>query len=123
MAEQYEVDQSASRVSSPEVVIRKEITIVNELGLHARPAAEFVLAAKAFRSQIWLVRGEEQFSAPSILDVLCANLNCGDTAIIEAEGRDAEEAVKRLAELIREFGKRDLGGTSRKRGTVEGGES
>jgi phosphotransferase system HPr (HPr) family protein len=81
MAEQYRIDQSPSRVSGSGVVIRQEITIINELGLHARPAAEFVLAAKAFRSQVWLVKGEERFSAASILEVLCANLNCGDTAI------------------------------------------
>jgi murein peptide amidase A len=123
MAEQYEVDQSASRVSRPDVVIREEITIINELGLHARPAAEFVLAAKAFRSQIWLVKGEERFSASSVLEVLCTNLNCGDTAIIEADGRDAEEAVKRLAELIREFGKRDSEGPALGRRRVEEGDS
>src|SRR4029450_14079161 len=120
MAGQYEVDQPASRVSSPEVVIRQEITIINELGLHARPAAEFVLAAKAFRSQIWLVKGEERFSASSVLEVLCANLNCGDTAIIEADGRDAEEAVKRLAELIRGFGKRDSEGPAARRRVGDG---
>ena len=123
MAEQYEVDQSSSRVSRPGVVIRQEIMIINELGLHARPAAEFVLAAKAFRSQIWLVKGEERFSASSILEVLCANLNCGDAAIIEAEGRDAEEAVKRLAGLTREFGKRDSGGPAVGRRSVEEGDS
>ena len=121
MAEQYPIDQSPSRVSEPGVVIRQEITIINELGLHARPAAEFVLAAKAFRSQIWLVKGEERFFATSILEVLCANLNCGDTATIEAEGRDAKEAVKRLTELVREFGKRDSGRPSRS-STVEEGE-
>src|SRR4030095_2277633 len=120
MAEQYEVDQSASRVSRPDIVIREEITIINELGLHARLAAEFVLAAKAFRSQIWLVKGEERFSASSVLEVLCANLNCGDTAIIEADGRDAEEAVKRLAERIREFGKRDSEGPALGRRVEEG---
>jgi phosphocarrier protein HPr len=89
------------------VKIRQEITIINELGLHARPAAEFVLAARAFRSQIWLVKGAERFSAASILDVLTANLNCGETATIEAEGPDAEEAINRLVELTREFGKKD----------------
>ena len=81
MAEQYEVDQSASPGSGPDVVIRQEVTIINELSLHARPAAEFVLAAKAFRSQVWLVKGEERFSA-DILEVLCAILNCGDTQAI-----------------------------------------
>jgi len=123
MAEQYDVDQSSSRVSRPSIVVRQEITIINELGLHARPAAEFVLAAKAFRSQIWLVKGEERFSASSVLEVLCANLNCGDTAIIEADGRDAEEAVKRLAELIRQFGKRDSEGPAVGRRRAEEGDS
>ena len=88
--------------------VRQEITIVNEQGLHARPAAEFVCAAKAFRSHIWLIKGEERFSAASILDVLIANLNYGETAVIEAEGPDAEEAVERLVELVSDFGKRDL---------------
>jgi phosphocarrier protein len=92
-------------------IIRQEITIVNEEGLHARPAAQFVLAARAFRSQIWLVKGEERFSAASILDVLTANLNCGETAVIEAKGPDADEAVKRLVQLTAEFGKRDLNST------------
>jgi phosphocarrier protein HPr len=112
MAEQYRNDQSASGGSGLDVVIRQEIAIVNELGLHARPAAEFVRAAKAFRSQIWLVKGTERFSAASILEVLTANLNRGDAATIEAEGPDAEEAVKRLAELTREFGKTDSGSKS-----------
>ena len=87
--------------------VRQEITIVNELGLHARPAAEFVSAAKTFLSTIWLIKGEERFSAASILDVLMANLNCGEAAVIEAEGPDAEEAVKRLVRLIRRFGEQD----------------
>jgi phosphocarrier protein len=107
MADEYRTNQSASGSSGMSVVIRQEITITNELGLHARPAAEFVLAAKAFRSQIWIVKGEERFSAASILEVLTANLYRGDTATIEAEGADAEQAVKSLVELVREFGKRD----------------
>ena len=105
--------RSTSDERCVDVVIRRGITIVNEFGLCARPAAvEFVCAAKSFRSQIWLVKGEERFSAARIIDVLSASLNCEETATIEAEGPDAEEAVERLAELIREFGKRDRDGTS-----------
>ena len=100
-------------------LIRQEITIVNELGLHARPAAEFVRATKAFRSQVWLVKDGERFSAASILEVLTANLNRGDTATIEAEGPDAEEAVKRLAELTREFGETDSRSKTSDRCSVE----
>jgi phosphocarrier protein len=110
MSEEYRTSQIAAGNGRVNVVARQEITIVNELGLHARPAAEFVRAAKAFRSQIWLVKGEERFSAVSILEVLTANLYRGDTTTIEAEGPDAEEAIKRLVELTAEFGKRELGG-------------
>ncbi|HEX4639006.1 MAG TPA: HPr family phosphocarrier protein [Chthoniobacterales bacterium] len=88
-------------------LVRQEITITNQAGLHARPAAEFVRASKAFRSQIWIVKGEERFSAGSIMEVLTANLNCGDSATIEADGPDAKEAVKKLVELVAEFGGKD----------------
>lgn len=85
------------------VLARREITIVNELGLHARPAAEFVRRAKGFRSDVWLVKNGERFSAASLIDVMRANLDQGATAILEAEGTDAEVAVERLANLVRGF--------------------
>ena len=90
------------------LLIRREIKIVNELGLHARPAAEFVRAANVFRSQIWIIKAEERFSAKSIIEVLTANLNCGDSAIIEAEGSDSESAIASLAKLVSEFKDEDL---------------
>jgi PTS HPr component family protein len=46
---------------------------------------------------------------------MTANLNCGDTATIEAEGPDAEEAVKRLARVTGESKKKDSGSTSSSR--------
>ena len=112
MSEEYRTDQSTSDERCVGVVIRRGITIVNEFGLCAGPAAEFVCAAKSFRSQVWLVKGGERFSAARIIDVLSASLNREATATIEAEGPDAEEAVERLAKLIREFGKRDRDGPS-----------
>src|SRR4029077_567416 len=99
--------QTAKRESES---IRREIRITNELGLHARPAAEFISAANAFRSEIWILKGEERFSAISIIEVLRANLDCGDTATIEAKGPDAEEAVARLVKLVRELREKDLHG-------------
>jgi phosphocarrier protein len=99
-------DQSVTR-KGVSISAQQEITIVNELGLHARPAAEFARAARAFRSEIWLVKEQNRFSADSLIDVLTANLNRGETVTIEAKGPDAEEAVKRLVELIAEFGRRE----------------
>ena len=81
----------------------REITIVNELGLHARPAAEFVRRANAFRSDIWLVTENGRFSALSLIDVMRANLDRGAVATLEAHGTDAEEALDRLAKLVSGF--------------------
>ena len=90
------------------IFARREVTIVNELGLHARPAAEFVRRAGGFRSEIWLVRQDgKKFSASSLIDVMRANLDQGANVTLEAEGTDAEIAVERLAALLREFKDKD----------------
>ena len=78
----------------------REITVVNELGLHARPAAAFVRQANAFRSEIWLLTPRGKFSALSLIDVMRANLDCGAVATLEAVGPDAEAAVERLAQVV-----------------------
>ena len=80
-----------------------EIAIVNQLGLHARPAAEFVRRANAFRSEIWVVTAAGRFSALSLIDVMRANLEQGAVATLEASGPDAVEAVERLAKVVREM--------------------
>jgi phosphocarrier protein len=83
--------------------MRREVQIVNELGLHARPAAEFVRCAMKFQSEIVVRRGEDRFSAASILEVLSANLDCGAKVVLEAVGPDAEEALEELAKLLDDF--------------------
>lgn len=83
--------------------MRIEVTVLNKLGLHARPASEFVRAARAFKSTVVIKKNEETFSACSILDVLSANLDCGSTFILEAEGPDAESALEKLAKLMEDF--------------------
>jgi phosphocarrier protein len=84
-------------------IMRREVEIVNELGLHARPAAEFVRCVQTFECEITIRKGEEHFSAGSILEVLSANLDCGARVILEAIGDDAEKAIDRLEELLHEF--------------------
>jgi phosphocarrier protein HPr len=90
------------------VLVRRDVRISNELGLHARPAAEFVKKAKAFRSEIWIIKENARYSATSLIDVLRANLDCGAAATLEAHGVDAEQALDRLEALLIEFqGKHD----------------
>ncbi len=82
---------------------QREVRITNELGLHARPAARFVKRVNSFRSEIWLVKEGRRYSAASLIDVLRANLDCGATAILEAHGVDADEALDDLEKLLAEF--------------------
>lgn len=83
--------------------MRREVEILNELGLHARPAAEFVRAVQKFQCEVTIRKGEEHFSAASILEVLSANLDFGAKITLEAIGSDAETALDRLEALLVEF--------------------
>ena len=89
------------------VSVRREVRIINKLGLHARPAAHFVKHVRTFRSEIWLVTGDGRYSASSLIDVLRANLDHGAGVTLEAHGTDAEEAVERLQTLLGELDKFD----------------
>ena|SRR5215831_11246620 len=89
------------------IFAQREVRIINKLGLHARPAAHFVKRVRSFRSEIWLVTAAGRYSASSLIDVLRANLDCGATATLEANGVDAEEAVDRLQKLLGDLHKFD----------------
>lgn len=91
------------RTKREPVSVSREITIQNELGMHARPAAEFARKASSFRSALTLVSGDKRFSATSVIDILRANLERGSKATLEAHGVDAEEAVAALAKLLGEL--------------------
>ncbi len=83
--------------------MERELTVLNTLGLHARPAAEFVRCARKFKSEIFIHKSGEQYSAASILDVLSANLDCGAKLVLHAEGADAAQALDELSELLKIF--------------------
>ncbi len=90
--------------------MRREVKIINELGLHARPAAEFVRTARNFQAEITIRKGDEHFCAASILEVLSASLDCGTEFAIEAVGPDAADALDRLERLLEEFHQQEVGG-------------
>ncbi|HEY0369168.1 MAG TPA: HPr family phosphocarrier protein [Chthoniobacterales bacterium] len=77
--------------------------VQNELGMHARPAAEVARKANSFRSETWFVRDGVRFSATSVIDILRANLERGAKLVLEAHGVDAEEAVSALEKTLSEL--------------------
>ena len=74
-------------------------TIVNEMGLHARPAALLVKLASKFESKIWLVNGTSEVNGKSIMGVLTLAAECGSEILVKADGVDADEAVVSIVEL------------------------
>ena len=60
----------------------KKSKFVNKLGLHARPASHFVRCVIRFKSKITICKGDENFSAASILEVLSADLDCGARVVL-----------------------------------------
>ena len=77
----------------------RETTVGPEAGIHGRPAARILKAARGFSSQIVLVKGEREANAKSILKIT-GLAKKGEKITVRAEGEDAEEAVETLAALI-----------------------
>lgn len=74
---------------------------MNELGLHARPAAEFVKVASRFQAEIALGRDEMVVNGKSVLGVMTLAAECGAELVLRAEGKDAEAAIGALEALVR----------------------
>ena len=81
--------------------IEKEITVINRLGLHARPAAMFVRIAERYRSEIWVEKEGEQINGKSIMGLMMLAAGQGSKLTIRCEGPDADKAMEELEELIR----------------------
>jgi phosphotransferase system HPr (HPr) family protein len=80
-------------------VVERETTVGPEAGIHGRPAARFLKAAKGFSSDIVIVKGDREVNAKSILKIT-GLAKKGEKITIRAEGEDAEQAVETLADLI-----------------------
>ena len=81
-------------------MIEREATIVNQEGLHARPAARMVRLASQFNSEIEITKDGFGVNAKSIMGVMMLAAECGSSITIRADGPDAEEAVDALARLV-----------------------
>ncbi|MDE2719649.1 HPr family phosphocarrier protein [Candidatus Palauibacter polyketidifaciens] len=76
------------------------VRIQNRLGLHARPAAEFVKLASRFRAEVRVEKDELEVNGKSIMGVMMLAAEAGASIRIQATGSDAENAVDSLTELV-----------------------
>ena len=80
--------------------IEKEVTIVNRLGMHARPAALFVRTASRYRCEIWVEKENERINGKSIMGLMMLAAGQGSKLRVRAEGPDAAQALHDIEELI-----------------------
>ena len=81
-------------------MVRKDVTITNNIGLHARPATFFIQKANTFKSSVWIEKDERKVNAKSLLGVLSLGIAQGMSIAIVADGADENSAVDSLVNLI-----------------------
>ncbi len=81
-------------------MISKKVVVKKESGLHARPGSELVDLAMEFKSDIFLLKGNNRVNAKEVLEILSADINFNDEITIEVNGEDEKEALKTLEEYI-----------------------
>lgn len=81
-------------------VVERAVPIVNPLGLHARPAAEFVKLASRFRADVEVEKDGMTVNGKSIMGVMTLAAECGSTIRIRSAGDDAEAALTALTDLV-----------------------
>lgn len=81
-------------------MVEREIVLLNDTGLHARPASMIVKEASKYTSDIKIIKNEKEYNPRSIMSILSMGAVKGDSLVIKAIGEDEEKAVKELGDLI-----------------------
>ena len=81
-------------------MVKKEMTITNNIGLHARPATFFIQKANSYASSVWVEKDDRRVNAKSLLGVLSMGIAKGMTVTLIADGADEQAAIDGLVALI-----------------------
>jgi phosphocarrier protein HPr len=80
--------------------VAKTVTVINKLGIHARPAAVFARTANKFKADVFVEKDGETINAKSIMGLMMLAAGPGSKLLIIATGPDADDAVRAIEELI-----------------------
>ena len=81
-------------------MVKKDFTILNKLGIHARPAAQFVKIANRYQADIFVERDGEEIDGKSIMGVMMLAAGHGSIITVTADGSDETAAIDALGDLI-----------------------
>ena len=81
-------------------MLRRELEIINKLGLHARASAKLTQVAGRFEADVWLTRNGRRVNAKSIMGVMMLAASKGSTVLVETEGADEDAAMAAVEALV-----------------------
>lgn len=81
-------------------MITKTLTVLNKLGIHARPAAQFVRVASRFQADVTVEKDDESVDGKSIMGLMMLAVGCGAQIKVTADGADEAETIAALEELV-----------------------
>jgi phosphocarrier protein len=81
-------------------MLLRDVAIVNDVGLHARPATFFIQKANSYKASIWIEKEDRRVNAKSLLGVLSMGIVKGTVITLIADGEDETEAIDGLEKLI-----------------------
>jgi phosphotransferase system HPr (HPr) family protein len=81
-------------------MVKKDYTILNKLGIHARPAAQFVKIANRFQAEVYVEKDGEEVDGKSIMGLMMLAAGNGSVISVTTDGPDEEAAITALGELI-----------------------
>jgi phosphocarrier protein len=83
-------------------MMKRDVKVVNKLGLHARASAKLTQVASKFRSAVWITRNARRVNAKSIMGVMMLAAGMGSTVELEIDGPDENEAMEAIERLFAE---------------------
>jgi phosphocarrier protein HPr len=78
----------------------REVTVVNDLGIHARPAAKIAALAGKAASNVWLIKNGEKVDASSVIDILSLCSTKGTRLILQVERPEDKTILKQIVDLF-----------------------
>ncbi len=83
-----------------ETMVSQKMLVVNEVGLHMRPAGVFANEMSKFECDVNILYKDAKINAKSLLNIMSACIKCGAQIIVECDGIDENEALSKADELI-----------------------
>ncbi len=81
-------------------MLKKNIKIINKLGLHARASGKFTQTAARFGCDVWVTHQKRRVNGKSIMGLMMLAASCGSEILLETDGSDEKRAMRALTDLI-----------------------